>query len=526
MRYNLYFLTISLIINGNLFAQDSLFSQEKLIQDTREIIRIIDTVHPDPYINGGGKIAFHRRFHNILKGIPIEGMSLNDFYKLLLPIVANIRDLHTFLIQPNLNNRSVLPLEFKIIDNKLFIAGIYSKDHYKLYNSSLYSVEGILYPELVNRLKDISGFENEVGYISKLKEYLKSRFLFKMLIPEWSEIRPVTTEFINQDGQRILEQFIVSDSLGKPIYKNSNIKIPSTDQVSIAYNFIDDKRKTAILCVKNMWSSREDLEISKYFSNNPEDIKNLDLKIPKSQSASDLFRQLSIDMKKARSNTLIVDLRGNLGGSDLTAYIFCYYFFKLPDVLNKSPDLSVRKYSDLMLKQVNFPIQDMNKTRELKLEIGDYDFQSEDNLSNNNSSALALKEIENYFKMSPTFWKEYDIKKYQSYYTPSNIYVLVDSDVFSAAFSFTVILFKAGAKLIGTPPGQAGNCFIESPTFELPNTKLKIRVSDQYMISFPNDPDKGKLLYPDYLLTYDKYKSYNFDPNSEVLFALDIIEGI
>ena len=179
-----------------------------------------------------------------------------------------------------------------------------------------------------------------------------------------------------------------------------------------------------------------------------------------------------------------------------------------------------------MLKQVNFPIQDMNKTRELKLEIGDYDFQSEDNLSNNNISALSLKEIENYFKMSPTFWKEYDIKKYQSYYTPSNIYVLVDSDVFSAAFSFTVILFKAGAKLIGTPPGQAGNCFIESPTFELPNTKLKIRVSDQYMISFPNDPDKGKLLYPDYLLTYDKYKSYNFDPNSEVLFALDIIEGI
>jgi hypothetical protein len=45
------------------------------------------------------------------------------------------------------------------------------------------------------------------------------------------------------------------------------------------------------------------------------------------------------------------------------------------------------------------------------------------------------------------------------------------------------------------------------------------------MVMFPDDNSKGKLLIPDYQLTYDKYSHFDFDPNSEILFTLEIINN-
>jgi len=50
------------------------FSREQLIADTRQLADILESSHPDPCINGEGRIAFHRRLHRVwsfVNGAPI-----------------------------------------------------------------------------------------------------------------------------------------------------------------------------------------------------------------------------------------------------------------------------------------------------------------------------------------------------------------------------------------------------------------------------------------------------------------------
>lgn len=69
---------------------------------------------------------------------------------------------------------------------------------------------------------------------------------------------------------------------------------------------------------------------------------------------------------------------------------------------------------------------------------------------------------------------------------------------------------------------QAGNCFGDTMGFTLKNSGLSGTVSRKYFESFPDDPEKGRILMPDYPLTYEKLAAYGFDRNAEILYALEI----
>jgi hypothetical protein len=55
---------------------------------------------------------------------------------------------------------------------------------------------------------------------------------------------------------------------------------------------------------------------------------------------------------------------------------------------------------------------------------------------------------------------------------------------------------------------------------------FKTSVPAKQFLMFPDDPEKGRLLRPDLELTLDRLKSYDFDPNAEVLLALETLLGI
>ena len=85
-------------------------------------------------------------------------------------------------------------------------------------------------------------------------------------------------------------------------------------------------------------------------------------------------------------------------------------------------------------------------------------------------------------------------------------------------------LYRSGAKLAGTPSGQASNCFGDIIRFELPNSGVSGHVSHKRFSDFPDNPALGRVLPMDYPLMYEKLLEYRFDPNAEVLWAMEVVE--
>jgi hypothetical protein len=124
---------------------------------------------------------------------------------------------------------------------------------------------------------------------------------------------------------------------------------------------------------------------------------------------------------------------------------------------------------------------------------------------------------------NPSIFAEFESGAYGGYYRPESILVLVNPKTFSSGFTMARHLYLAGATLVGTPSSQASNCFGEILKWSLEHTGIGGVVSGSYFNQFPNDPDLGRVLPVHYPLTYETLASYNFDPNAEYLYALELL---
>jgi len=127
-----------------------------------------------------------------------------------------------------------------------------------------------------------------------------------------------------------------------------------------------------------------------------------------------------------------------------------------------------------------------------------------------------------FLRLSPTFREEYDAGTYSGYYKPNNIVVLCDAGTLSAGFSVVVEFWRLGATTVGTPPAQAPNSYGSGTFWTLRHTGLRGMVPMISAAHFPDDPSKAHVLPVDHMLTYERFKSYNFDPNAEYLYALTL----
>ncbi|MDR1330732.1 MAG: peptidase S41, partial [Tannerella sp.] len=105
------------------------------------------------------------------------------------------------------------------------------------------------------------------------------------------------------------------------------------------------------------------------------------------------------------------------------------------------------------------------------------------------------------------------------------VVVLTSPATFSAAYHFMYFLTQiGGATVAGVPSRQAGNTFMETTAFELPNTRLSGSISNSVQVFFPADSVRGKTFMPDYAMTWSDYAKYDFDENAEILYVLDMLE--
>jgi hypothetical protein len=86
--------------------------------------------------------------------------------------------------------------------------------------------------------------------------------------------------------------------------------------------------------------------------------------------------------------------------------------------------------------------------------------------------------------------------------------------------------WAAGGKLVGIPSSQAGNTCGAWVGFKLTNSRLGGGISHLYITHFRDNPEMGRTFRPDYELTYDDLKSFNFDPNAEILYTIKLIDSL
>jgi len=539
---NKYFLILLVIIFTNSILSQKL-SREFLIEDTRELSRLLESVHPDPYINCGGKIEFHRQIYKILKSIPDEGMHIENYFNLLLPFIASLQDGHTRVMLPKKVERQLgLPVKISVIDKALYVSAVYYDKDKFLLGSKIHSIEGISLVELLNRQRRLKGVENEYGNLYYLSKSLNNRSDLDHLLPECKDISNLKIEFEEPSGKIFnINVELPFELPEKTITPPTQIKLPNTNKIDIGFSFLNPN--TALLLLDEMTKYRETFELFQElgYLNNDSAVFELYEKIHNKKandvseaingipSATDIFLNLIQEMKQKNTESLIIDLRKNRGGNGIISSFLLYFLFGTEKFMTSFQNsYDIVKYSKEFFQIYrDDSLSIINQGRKLPLVTGDYDFKYEDmykfNSSNNISTILALYETD--FKMMPSFYNEYKNRSNEAIYQPKKILLLTSATTNSAGYTFAVDCYKLGAKILGTPSRQSGNCYIDILQFTLPNSKINCSISLKKMIMFPEDSEKGKVLMPDHILTYEKLTALDFDPNSEVLYALEIIKN-
>jgi hypothetical protein len=533
---------------SSLYAQEEkVFSREVLINDTRQLVQTIEDSHPDPYIRGGGKIAFHRRFQETLLNIPEQGMTKQNFYHLLLPFVASIGDGHTrvFLSPSRQSSGPGLPLRFAIIEKNLYVADVYEKHHEPLLGALLISVEGVPYKELVERQGKLRGCDNEYHKLAYLSGSLRDKDVLESLLPEWKDDNKLHVVLRLASGEEKEYAFTLPEKLtDNPITPPSKIKLPSVEKIDFVYDFLDDEKQIALLRVDGMFSYRENFEFfsamgvdwAKQYAERaykkfhgkeaPENLEEIIAGLP---AATDTFRSLVVDMKKANTKTLLIDIRKNGGGNSAMSQILIYFLYGRKAMESIDSGYTIKKYSDLYFSHFKEEsLEKINKDREIPLTKNDYDFKGEMEYYEEEAAGAEKRkqDEEEYLKKMPTFMEEYESRKYEAYYLPEKVVVLCSPYTYSSGYLMMKNHYLLGAKIVGTPSAQAGNSFGDILNFTLDNTKLYVTVSHKLFVAFPNDPEKGRVLKPHYIMSYDTLASHDFDPNAEILYALELLPKI
>ncbi|UCD94296.1 MAG: hypothetical protein JSU69_11120 [Candidatus Zixiibacteriota bacterium] len=537
--------TVIAVLAGALIVETSLrtttLSRDSLIADVRQFTSTVESVHPDPYYNVGGKIEWQRSVQEVISRIPESGMSREEFYWLLCPLVTSLGDAHTWLRSPD-KFSSGLPLYLAVAADGIFVAGVPSEEYRTLLGARLISIQGTPIREIIERAYAFVSAENEFQVLRNLggTGMLFNMWFLDRLVPECQGQENVYVTFSRADGTIMTRTLTCSEygGLGSYTWITTRCSLPSTERSDFTYTFLDSSKQTALLVVNGLNTYREAFEMwqnegrfsdcageaadlyQRYNSADPPEDDEVAV-IAGLPSATETFISMCQEMKQAGTRSLIVDLRRCEGGNSAMAEILTYCLYGKEQLLNiEARQIEVLRCSPTYLERhPGVSLEDISRLQGVTIDTGDYVFDPVELESDREEVDMRFRE---WAGTMPTFYSEYMSGKYGGYYLPKNVYVLSSVYTFSSGFTVMYYLYRAGATIVGVPSAQAGNCFGEATGFELENSGLHFTVSCKYFENFSDDPAKGRVLFPNYPLTYEIMASYDFDANASLLYAQDL----
>jgi len=517
------------------------FPRDELIEDARQLAAIIEEAHPDPFLRCGGRIAFYRALQDVLEAIPEEGMAKEGFIRLLRPLVAALGDAHTQIWSSYRTSDfrpGGVPLRFGTVETFLYVTGTRPEEE-RLRGARLISVEGRTLADLMAVQRTLVGLENDYEVLLRLSEQsLWYEPYLEGLLPDWEDHSEITVELQLVTGETDTTVFELPVRSSRVLTPSSSVEIPPANSAGFGWGFLDDTGREAPICylrIDHQGAFREFREENSAVGADPMTPAQL-AAIP---SATEEFRDMVVAMAEERIDALIIDLRRNSGGTDTMADILIYFLYGLDGLVAYRTDAllhgggSVMRYSKLHFENCpNSSIEEVSaRVGGVPMRVGDYDFSEDTRGRESEIQALLesiepLSYLEESYRNAATFHEELMSGTYAGYYVPEQVVVLVSPKTFSSGSTTMRALDINGATLIGTPSGQSMNAFGNGTLWRLDNTGVHGCMSRSYHEPYADDPELGRVWPIDVEMTYDLLASYAFDPNAEVLLALEQLDDL
>lgn len=549
--YNIFQRAALLSVLTTMLAFNSANAQiptDSIVTDFNEFVRLLEETHPDPYTHYGGKPFFRLEAMDTRFGLIEDSVTSSDeLARRITKFLAPLEDGHTNIDmgfssffeerEPEMG----APIDFRPISDGVVINSITS-EYKDLLGSRLIAIEGIPLKEICTNLAEYRTAENEIGRIN-LFCFINglSPNELRKAIPDMRQ-DSITFQLQTPEGKQMNLTLPLIDKYGS----GSNIELSSVEltkpfpsQGNLSYLFVDDKKNTMYFRSSQI-ISRDALEIMinrgmdvgqylkrTYMQFNEDDMPNdVNKALAKIPSFSDEFGKMLHVMKKSKSKNLIIDLRGNSGGFTPITLPTLYQLWG-DKYLEEAPRFGIKfiqLFSPLYMKKMNITMEQLNaEMQDYGFILGDYIATSEGDYSPEEiTDEYRDRMIE---EMTSSVKDKLMAQHGKPVYTPEHVYVLINPTTYSAAFHYAFFLWKMGATVVGLPSKQAPNTYMEATPFELPRTKLKGNISNSLQLFMPNDDPRAHQFTPDLMPTYEDYKHYNFDMNTELLFLLDYIKN-
>lgn len=506
-----------------------------LVADFDRLVGLVERTHPDPYAAFGGRDAY-RDLAALVRAEVADAGTVAGLHALAQRFLATLRDGHTSMNA--LSDARGVPeawgsFDFGVASDALYVRAAPPR-RAEYVGARVLTIDALDLDAVVDSVRTRYPSENRYGGMDRLRSLLSHRrnswpgFLRREgplpltvetaggdtvtlgleLRPDPPDLvrRPSTLDLtgdnrllygkVLEQGPRPVGYFVWNAVVSREVADEAYRRDPSSSGGTFdwVFRYLPDATRTG----------------------DPE--KDL-LLMP---SLYDRFSGLLREMEARGATHLIIDLRRNGGGMTPLVYTLLYMLYG--DEVVQS-DLEVRydvRLSELYLARMGVEdIDEYNAGRGTDHRLGEvrrgYLFR--------NDLSVPLEERRRADELT---FADYGSEYWEPVpegegYSPE-VVVLTSASTFSAAFHFTYFLSEiGGATVVGVPPRQAPNAFMESTPFELPRTGLRGSISNAVQVLYPPDHPRAREFTPDFPMGWDDFRRYDFDPDAEVLFALDLI---
>jgi hypothetical protein len=498
--------------------------QDEVVEDVREFVAAIESIHPAPFVRAGGRFAYYREMQALLDEVPADGWSERRLHEALGALAAEVRDAHTFLPWDTADGR--LPVRLGVVDDAVRVRAVDDEGDVGLVGATLRAVDGVDFDTLRRRQGRLRGSETPHGDLLNLALSLSNWRSMAPLLDRTESPEAATFEFETPDGT------VFRETLGPTATADVEWAAPSTlDRPTSGgwptYRLLPD-RDAAWLRIPSMSDHREQFEYRRedlgerdephakalyraHTGQEPPD--SLDETLEGIPAALDVFRDLAAEMATAETETLLVDLRENTGGTRVLTDLLAYVLDGWDGVVTARDRPGALRYSERFVDhRGDGPFEEASEDRGWDLRPGEYAIDGGDPTVEDVRGDL-VDSLPTFERLESPDWP------FAAHYRPSNVVVVASARTFSAGLSLLTALVRLGATVVGTPPVQAPAYFGDLVGFDLPNSEIRAMTATSRIETLPDGPDD--LLEPERRLTAEDWAADDFDRDASVRLALD-----